>query len=194
MYSSFQPANSQRSPRRKYVWLGVVGLILLLALAFYLWSSSSNQGNISNASNGKPAAAVPDKTFVSQYVTFIYKGTYQQKSRLVKPGVEQTLLKANTSFDKTLAIEIQPLPSSGGLAADSGYSYRQLHPELYQSQPITLDGAAATEWIKNDGKEQTIYQTHGGEYVVISFSLSSTNDIGSLPAEVSAMLQTFHWK
>jgi hypothetical protein len=193
-YSSYQPSTVQRSPRRKYIWLAAAGFILLLVLAFFLWSSSDNKANISNQSSGKTAAAVPDKTFNSQYVTFIYKGTYLQKSRTTQPGVEQTLLKASTTFDKTLAVEIQPLPSSGGLGADSGYSYRQLHPELYTSQQITLDGAPATEWVKNDGKERTIYQVHGSSYVVISFSLSSTNDIAGLPAEVSAMLQSFHWK
>jgi hypothetical protein len=189
-------SSSVQQPRSKQkIILIVTVLLVILGVASLLWAKSSNKAKI-NQTGATQQSLIPvtDKTYNGKYVSFTYKGIYKEKSHLLKdPGVEQTLLKANTSYDKTLAIEVQPMPANG-MAADSGYLYRQMHPELYRQQSIPVAGSSSVEWIKQDGTEETLYIPHGQSYAVLSLSLSGTNNIAGLDNEVASVVQSFEWK
>lgn len=192
-YNAPQSAKPKR--RRKWlIWLIIlIALVVLIAIAV-LWATSTQKATITQSGASSSPRAPGFKTYQSQYISLQYSDSYKQKSHLVQnPGVEQTLLRANTSYEKTLAIEVQPLPT-GGIAGDSGFQYRQMHPELYDVQQTTLGGGPATQWSKKDGTEITIYSSHGAQYVVLSFSIANTNDTHGLSDEVAAVMQSFFWK
>jgi hypothetical protein len=196
MSYSLNSQHSQRTPRRKGRLLLIVGLVLIAVIVTgIVWANSGNKATINNPNNVAPVVrAAAFKPYVGKYVSFQYQDIYQEKARDNSlPGVEQILLRANTSYEKTIAIEVQPLPQNG-VAADTGYNYRQLHPELYLDQHITVAGSQATEWVKKDGAERTIYVLHGNQYAVISLSVDRTNDTSHLQDEETALLQSFHWK
>ena len=188
---------SQPKPKSRRKWLILAIIIAAIAVVvgiFIFWARSSDTGKINQAETAPQSAPVTYKTYNGKYVTLQYKSIYQQKTKSTEgTNFEQSLLRANTSYEKTLAIEVQPIPL-GGTTADSGYLYRQQHPELYQSQQVTVAGATATKWVKTDGTEQTIYIPHGNQYAVISFNLDRTNDTAGLADEVTALLQSFIWK
>lgn len=194
MQYATRPLKPTSKRRRDWkLWTGVSIVLVIGLVVFSIWAFSGNQAKITPSDSVPRTNQAAYQSYKSNYLSLTYKGIYQQKSRVVQDGVEQTLLRADTTYEKTLAIEVQPLPPSG-VSADSGYNYRQSHPDLYQAQQIIVAGAPATKWIKNDGTEQTIYLSHDDHYAVLSFSLARTNDTSGLPDEVAAVLRSFHWK
>jgi hypothetical protein len=156
---------------------------------------SSNKAAITSSESGTgKTATVGNKIYDGKYVTFTYQGGYTVNLLPShQPGVELAMLRDDTTYEKNLAVSVQPMPS-GGITADSGYNYRATHLNLYSSQQVTVDGSTSTEWVKNDGTEQTIYIPHGNSYAVLAFSITESNDGSALPAEVTALLQSFRWK
>ena len=193
-YGVRQSRSQPRSHRKWWIAASIVIVAGIVTALFMVWALSGNSAKITQSVTSPHLTPVAYKTYNGKYISLQYMNIYQQKTASTEgPGLEQTLLRADTSYEKTLAIGVQPM-LEGGISADSGYQYRQQHPDLYQSQQITVAGAPATEWLKNDGTEQTVYIGHGTKYAVISFSLDRTNDTAGLPAEVTALLQSFSWK
>jgi hypothetical protein len=185
----------RKSPRRRRIILVCIVFAVLAIIGLLAgWSFSTNKAAISSTSTNSGAKTIAYKTYNGKFVTFRYSGGYSLKLLpSLKSDVEEATFTADTSYVKELAITVAPLPT-GGLAADTGYYFRQTHPDLYYSQALRVAGSAATEWIRYDGTEQTIYIPNGNRYAVLAFSIAQTNDTSGLPSEVSALLQTFQWK
>lgn len=193
-YSIYAPQPKPKKSRRKwYIRSGIVLLLIILALGFHFWDSS-NKGAISpiTAKTSKPLTA---QTFDGHYVSFVYHGGYAvQSHQMASDSSETATLKDDTSYEKLLTVRVEPSGGDKLSQSDSSFFIRQSHPELYHSQQISVAGGPATEFIKNDGTEISIYIPVGPKYADLAFSISGSNDTSGLPDEVAALLQTFKWK
>lgn len=105
--------------------------------------------------------------------------------------LETYMFSMDTGYTKQLAVEVAELPG-GNLDNDSAYNYRKSAPELYSAETITVDGQEASEWVKNDGSEITVFIPKGGIVATLAFTTGDPTD--HLQPEVSTLLKTFSWK
>lgn len=190
---SFPDQPPRKKPRRKlYIWVAILALLIIIVAGFFFWDSS-NKATISTNSI-TPAKPLTDQTFNGHYITFVYHGGYDLKSHQLTSGTETAMLKDDTTYEKLLSVRVEPNGGDKLSISDSGYYLRQSRKDLYHSQQITVAGGSATEFIKNDGSEISVYIPVGSKYADLAFSISGTNDYSGLSDEVSALLQTFHWK
>lgn len=187
-----QYISATRLPNRNIIFV-FISLIIGTGLIYLIinWAISPSVGDITR-STYRQTQGYPLKTFSSKYVSFKYYGYYEAR-KLPPSGQdpEDYMLTANTDYDKRLAEEVSPMPS-GGMANFSDYTYRRVTPQLYTGRSITVDGQAASEWIKNDGSEVTVFIPEKDYVVTLAFTTDSAED--QLQPEVSALLQTFQWK
>ena len=189
-YQRYQPS---RSASPKYIIGGIVLLIVIAGLAAFLWSRSGNRGTIEKLPAAKNVVHGPALlSYPSPYIAFQYKSTYQLvKQTPSGTSLEMSLLSADTSYEKHLTVAIFPLDATN-LDMFSPYETRKVQPNLYARTDTTVDGSPATIFTKNDATETTVVLLHKGKAATLSFTTASSYD--NLPAEVSALLQTFRWK
>lgn len=177
--------------------IALVVLLLVLggcAYAVYTWLTGSSQGTVQQAPTSTRQYGPQFKTYDGRFFSFDYRSGYNlQKKPSDNPAVEVALLRASTTYEKLLAVATQP-NTNGDMTTDTGYYFRQSQPAIYRKQDVIVDGSKATEWIKNDGSEISVYIPRADRYAVLAFTIAQSNDTEGLPAEANALLQTFRWK
>ena len=177
--------------RRRKTLITVLVALLLLGLVAIRWFSSSSQASITSNPSAQDQAAVPDKTFRDNYISFQYSGSYVAGQMAFQPhDLDVMMLRSDSPIDKQLAVSV----TEGDATQSSGYILRKSAPETYSAQQLTVDGGPATIWIKNDNTEQSVYIQRGDKFALLSFSLGGTVTSDQLTPEVQQLLQTFRWQ
>lgn len=177
--------------KKQYVAIPVVVLVVAVA-GVIAWSSAGNKGQISDTRASTPVRLAAYQDYNGSYMSFRYASKYQvQKLPAADNNLELATLTANTVFEKKLAVSVAKA-EDGTLNANSAYILRKSHPELYSAQTLTVDGAPATAYTKNDGLEETIFIPRGNKVAMFSFSTAGTVD--NLSAEANELLASFTWK
>ena len=190
---TYAPYQRPKSNRRRIITLAVVVVVVtILAAVGIFWSMSGNQATINTPPAKKAATPVTDQLYNGKYVEFSYKGVYHvSKPKNIGDDLEVATFTADTDYDKSLAVEVSPLPDSK-LENNSGYNYRKNTPNTYTSRTLAVDGGTAVVYTKGQS-EQTAFIQYGNKIVVLSFTTTPGN-FDNLQPEVDALLQTFHWK
>lgn len=177
--------------RTQYRVMAAVALVLLIG-GVAAYGSSYNKGQIIASPTKKPVHVPAFKDYNGKYMKFTYLGTYESHKIDAKDNdLELSLQTADTNYEKHLAVTVSML-DGGRIENNSGYLLRQSQPQDYTSHQVRVDGTEATEFLKADGLEQTVFIAHNDKIAVLAFSTSASGD--SLQPEVAALLKTFHWK
>lgn len=177
---------------KKALLIGSAASFLIVA-GFFIWASSGNSGQITDASKRAPIRrVVAPQTYDGNFVSFQYSPKYQlQKLVAADNDLELARLVANTNYDKRLAVAISKLPSSS-LTSNSAYLLRTSQPTKYTQTKQVVDGLMAETWSTNDGLERVVFLPKGDKVAVLSFSTTSQSD--DLESEAASLLSTLRWK
>lgn len=182
-----------KEPKRSKWKKFAISLAILLVIVgvFYLWSNSSNKGDVYLAPQQSNHTSTTTKQFSDTYLSFTYSSEYDQKKLTAGgPIIESYILSADTTYTKQISVEIV----SPNLSANPDYTSRASQPNLYTAQKITVAGSPATMYVKDDASERTIFIPHGNVAVMLSFSIEASNATGALADESQAALNSLAWK
>lgn len=183
----------RRSSRKRTILLASVALVIIsiVAIGFFL-ASADNKGVIVDAPVNSDKHGPTIKDFSGKFIFFRYSGIYDPKnSTLGDTDLEASVLTANTNYDKHIAVAVSR-PQGGQLDYFSPYIARKTRTDLYQRQDLTVAGASAVLFIKQDNTERTVFIPHDGMIATLSFVSGGTYD--DLQSEINQLLTTFSWK
>lgn len=177
--------------RKRNILLVIIALLICAAVIF-VWSTSGNKGQIDPVPLTKQPTRISDKTFDGKYISFRHSGKYIPHTIAAKDqDLEISMLNANTTYDKSIAVAVSQLPG-GQLTANSAYNLRASQTSLYTSRKVAVGDDTAIVWVKNDNTEQTAIIAHAGKVAVLAFTTARASD--NLQSEVDNLLATFVWK
>jgi len=165
--------------------------IIIVAIGSF-WASADNKGVIVDAPVNSDTHGPTIKDFPGKIIFFRYSGIYNLKSsRLGDTDLEASILTSNINYGKHIAVAVS-LPQGGQLDNFSPYLARKTRTDLYQRQDLTVAGAPAVLFIKQDKTERTVFLSHDGMIAYLSFVGGGTDD--DLQSEINQLLTTFRWK
>ncbi len=184
--------NFPRFNRSGYILSGVALLFIISVVGFGAWATAGNKGIVQMPPD-RPLKHDPDKQKLDgKYISFEYNGVYDLKKQpSTSNDVEMYYLTANANYEKHLAVDVSRL-TTGGLSNYVSYTARSGRKDLYTEQALTVDGGPATEFVKNDTTERTVFVPHGDKVLVLSFVSNSILD--DLQTEIDDLLNSFQWK
>ncbi len=163
-----------------------------MMLGFGAWAMTTNRGTVLTPPDRVVKHGPASQQLDGIYISFAYNGIYELKKQPSTPNdVEMYYLTANTNYEKHLAVDVSRLPG-GSLDNYVSYTARDSRKDVYTKQDITVDGGPATEFVKNDTTERTVFVPHGDKVLTLSFVSASVLDDSQ--SEVNSLLSSFHWK
>ncbi len=174
----------------KLISVAIVAVIIVGGLVW--WSRSSTSGTVTIRRPATLDAAALGKTLDGTNFSLKYPNSYAKRVLPAKDNdIELYELRANTVYDKRLAVEITHLPTAV-LTDDGSYNFRKVHPEDYQERLLNTQAGDAHIMIKSDGKEQTAFMIHNGKLATLAFVTDGAAD--QLTSEVDQVVASVRWK
>ena len=178
--------------RKKSLLTGFVALIILAGGLAISWATATNKGIVINATATNPSHAPAIAMLDGTYISLKYKDIYKIKVQAPSPAdLESYYLTANSNYEKHLAVIVHSLDTSG-IRGFTGFTSRDSQPDLYDKKSITVASEPATEFIKKDLTERTIFISRANRVAVLSFV--STSQYDDLEGEITAIVNSFSWK
>jgi hypothetical protein len=182
----------RKSSRKRYVLLALGLCIIAVVVGGYVWATSGNQGEIAEMNQTAAPKPVTDQVYEGKLLRFTYKGTYQLKTVTPSGGdLELASLRADTMYEKTLAVSVSPLPDNKP-ESNSSYNMRKVSPDTYKVRTLAVHGGTAIIFVKGES-EQTAFVQRPGRIAVFSFTTTPGN-FDDLQPEVDSLLHSLEWK
>lgn len=179
--------------RKWTILLASIALVIIIIVVIgSFWASADNKGVIVDTPASSDTHGPTIRDFSGKIIFFRYSGIYDLKdSVLGDTEIEASFLTSITNYGKHIAVAVSR-PQGGQLDNFSPYIARETRTDLYQRQDLTVAGAPAVLFIKQDNTERTVFIPHNGMIATLSFVGGGTDD--DLQSEINQLLNTFSWK
>lgn len=193
----------RKKPLRIIVLLLVLSLIVVALVYFYREFSRSAEGTIriipQKYNTSDPDAPTVLTTHIKQYFSLTLPEAYEEKYRETQMATGTTLREQAYFSDPTgnlrkVAVTIDE--KSGITPEDlTSYTYRKLHPEIYQEKKLLWKNQEIVTFEKNDSVYEIVAYIPEGNHLMASVAIVSAYEVsGKLIGDFSEILALFEWR
>lgn len=185
---------------KKYKWLFLAALGLLLILIFFAWTlfQGPSKGvikTIKTTEKSNLAAETILKELKGKTFSLSYPSNFTPQDLSSNPnytGLDNFVLSTN-NFAGNDHLAVAVTLAQGPLISDSAYHYRLLYHDIYTQDSQTLNGDEVHTFVKTtNGYEQTIFILHKDKVATLALT-SSSNDQEKNGKIMRQVYQSYKW-